>query len=265
MNNTNEIERRKSIEQDGSQSLNLVREGSRTLKHAIQQYTPVQVWDWLFKSCEVNGKVLLHEGLINVEDVQESILKGNCKKLGIKLPAWSILQCLLKSSKSDSSGLVLSEQMELNLTNIPRDRLFDWFLAPLLTMKEQIKGLKLEENEEVFLKKLVMVCKNDRPEEWDDTGFPSGDKVRVAQMQAVIRRLQGIVGSMSRLPTFRRRFKNLVKVLYVEAIQMGLSLPDKHDTGSSKPGFGSRFLHGSRKGEEGSVQSTHERDHSDIV
>ncbi|XP_073282621.1 uncharacterized membrane protein At3g27390 [Primulina huaijiensis] len=258
-NDINEIARRQSIEQDGSHSLNLVSEGSRTLKRAIQQYTPVQVWDWLFKSCEVNGKVLLHEGLVNVEDVQECILKGNCKKLGVKLPAWSILQCLLKSSKSDSSGLVLSEHMELNPTNFPRDRFFDWFLAPLLTMKEQIKGLKLEENEEAFLKKLVMVCKNNTPEEWEDTGFPSGDKVRVAQLQAVIRRLQGIVGSMSRLPTFRRRFKNLVKVLYVEAIQMGLSSPG--DTGSSK----SRFPHARRKSEESSMQiNTHEHD-GDIV
>ncbi|XP_073147040.1 uncharacterized membrane protein At3g27390 isoform X2 [Henckelia pumila] len=255
-NDTNEIERGQSIDRNGSHSLNLVSEGSRTLKRAIQQYTPMQVWDWLFKSCEVNGKVLLHEGLINVEDVQECILKGNCKKLGIKLPALSILQCLIKSSKSDSSGLVLSEQMELNPTNFPRDRLFDWFLAPLLTMKEQIKGLKLEENEEVFLKKLVMVCKNDRPEEWDDSGFPSDDKVRVAQLQAVIRRLQGIVGSMARLPTFRRRFKNLVKVLYVEAIQMGLSLG-----GSSKSGFGGKFLNGRRNDEEGSIRSsTRERD-----
>lgn len=32
-------------------------------------------------------------------------------------------------------------------------------------------------------------------------------------------RLQGIVASMSRIPTFRRRFRNLLKVLYLEAIQ----------------------------------------------
>ncbi|KAK4386306.1 hypothetical protein Sango_2501200 [Sesamum angolense] len=43
-----------------------------------------------------------------------------------------------------------------------------------------------------------------------------------------------IVGSMSRLPTFRRRSRNWVKVLYVEAIQTGLL--DKHIAGSSKSG-----------------------------
>lgn len=31
-------------------------------------------------------------------------------------------------------------------------------------------------------------------------------------------RLRGIVASLSHLPTFRRRFRNLVKVLYVEAV-----------------------------------------------
>lgn len=67
----------------------------------------IQVWDWLFKSCEVNGRILLREGLINIKDIEECIVKGNCKKLGIKLPAWSILQCLLASTKSDSSGLVI--------------------------------------------------------------------------------------------------------------------------------------------------------------
>lgn len=52
-------------------------------------------------------------------------------------------------------------------------------------------------------------------------------------------RLQGIVGSFSRVPTFRRRFKNLVKVLYLEAIQTGL-IADT-DGGSSKAGNRNRY------------------------
>lgn len=65
------------------------------------------MWGWLFKSCEINGRILLRDGLIDVKDVEECILKGNCKKLGVKLPAWSLLQCLLASAKSLSSGLVI--------------------------------------------------------------------------------------------------------------------------------------------------------------
>lgn len=58
-------------------------------------------------SCEVNGRLLLQDGLITTEDIEECILKGNCKKLSIKLPAWCILQCLLSSAKSNSPGLVI--------------------------------------------------------------------------------------------------------------------------------------------------------------
>lgn len=67
----------------------------------------IQIWDWLFKACEVNGRILLRDGLIDIKDIEECIIKGNCKKLGIRLPAWSILQCLHASAKSNSSGLVI--------------------------------------------------------------------------------------------------------------------------------------------------------------
>ncbi|CAN1127877.1 Uncharacterized membrane protein At3g27390 [Linum perenne] len=201
----------------------LVPERTRSLKRTIQEFKAVQIWDWLFKSCEVNGRILLREELINTKDIEECLLKGNCKKLGIKLPAWTILQCLLTSAKQDSSGLVISDDVELTAANGPRDKVFDWFIEPLLIMKEQIRKLELKENEEMSLRRLVMVNKNERPEDWDEEGFPSGDHVRRAQLQALIRRLQGIVASMSRVPTFRRRFKNLVKVLSIEAIQVDAS------------------------------------------
>lgn len=109
---------------------------SRTLKWKIQQYKPMQVsdiwlsmfglqiyilvfcyratepffqvWGWLFRSCEVNGRILLREGLIDMKDIEDCIVKGNCKKLSIKLPSWSILQCLVTSAKSDSCiGLLI--------------------------------------------------------------------------------------------------------------------------------------------------------------
>ncbi|XP_059661295.1 uncharacterized membrane protein At3g27390 [Cornus florida] len=249
MSTTDSLERIKSLEndkndqnngRDGSYNSKLVSERSRTLKWSIQQYAPIQVWDWLFKSCEVNGRILLRDGLIDVKDIEECILKGNCKKLGIKLPAWCILQCLLASAKSDSSGLLISDEVELTKTNAPRDKVFEWFIGPLLTMKEQIKTLHLDENEEICLRNLIMGCKNEKPEEWDNTGFPSSDNVRRAQLQAIIRRLQGIVGSMSRMPTFRRRFRNLVKVLCLEAIQRGI-LSDDRVVESLKSRYGKTF------------------------
>ncbi|KAH9745441.1 hypothetical protein KPL70_004073 [Citrus sinensis] len=168
-------------------------------------------------------RILLRDGLINIKDVEECIKTGNCKKLGIKLPAWSILQCLLISAKSDSSGLVISDDLELTRINSPRDKVFEWFIGPLLIIKEQIKKLQLDVNEEISLRKLVMEHKNEKPDDWDNSDFPSSDNVRKAQLQAIIRRLQGIVASMSRIPTFRRRIRNLVKILYIEAIQASAS------------------------------------------
>ncbi|XP_015578083.1 uncharacterized membrane protein At3g27390 isoform X2 [Ricinus communis] len=205
---------------------------SRTLKLAIQQYKPVHVWDWLFKSSEDNGRILLRDNLINIKDIEACLMKGDCKKLSIKLPALSLVQCLLASAKSDSSGLVISDDAELTRINGPRDKLFEWLIGPLLIMKEQIKQLQLDENEEACLKRIIMKCQNEKLEDWDDFGFPSNDNLRRAQLQGIIRRLEGIVSSMTRIPTFRRRFMNLMKVLYVEAIQAAAS--SGHSRGSSK-------------------------------
>nr|GEZ24440.1 uncharacterized membrane protein At3g27390 [Tanacetum cinerariifolium] len=144
------------------------------------------------------------------------------KNVTENIRAWSIMQCLLASAKSESSGLVISDEVELTRTNLPRDKVFEWFIGPLLVMKEQIKGLQLSGDEEFCLRKLVMKYQNMKPEDWDDSGFPSNDHIRRAQLQAIIRRLQGIVGSMSRMLTFRRKFKKLVKVLYLEALQAGI-------------------------------------------
>ncbi|KAL5581671.1 hypothetical protein UlMin_014113 [Ulmus minor] len=227
---------------EGSYNLKLTSERSRTLKWAIQQYKPMQVWDWLFKSCEVNGRILFQEGLIDMKDIEECILTGNCQKLGIKLPAWSLLQCLLTSAKFNSAGLVIADGVELTKSNVPKDKVFEWFIGPLLIMKEQIKSLELDENEEMCLRELVMKHKNEKPEEWDDTAFSSSNNVKRAQLQAIIRRLQGLVASMSRIPTFRRRFRNLVKMLYLEALQAGTSANQMGGMLQATQGSGSRSL-----------------------
>ncbi|KMS96457.1 hypothetical protein BVRB_9g225110 [Beta vulgaris subsp. vulgaris] len=213
-----------NVEKDGREGLGdstLTSQRSRTLKAAIQHYKPIKLLDWLFKSCEVNGRKLLHEGLINVQDIRDCVVKGDCKKLGTALPAWCLMRCLLVSAKSDSPGLVVPDESDLTITNWPRDKMFLWFIEPLLIMKEQIRKLNLEENEEACLQRAIMQSKNQIPEDWDDIGFPSEDNIRRAQLQSIIRRLQGIVGSMSRMPTFRRRFQHLVRVLYMEAAKTG--------------------------------------------
>nr|GFC57144.1 uncharacterized membrane protein At3g27390 isoform X1 [Tanacetum cinerariifolium] len=39
-------------------------------------YDLLQMWDWLFKSCQVNERILFRDGLIDVKDIEECILKG---------------------------------------------------------------------------------------------------------------------------------------------------------------------------------------------
>lgn len=161
----------------------------------------------------MNGRILLHDGLISIKEIEECIEKGNCRKLSIKLPAWCMLQCLLASAKRDSSGLVTSKSLllvfplplrfgynhsyafkfpgddvELTRSTVPRDKVFEWFIGPLLIMKEQLKKLQLDESEEACLRKLVIGCKNENPEDWNDFDYPSSDNVRRAQLQAIIRR-----------------------------------------------------------------------------
>ncbi|KAJ4831106.1 hypothetical protein Tsubulata_027026 [Turnera subulata] len=229
-NNNNSLKNRR----ENSLISKLISQKSRTLKWEVQQFKPMQVWEWLFKSCEVNGRILIRDGLISIKDIEECLIKGNCKTLNIRLPAWSIFQCLLTSAKSDSPGLVISEDTELTRINGPSDKVFQWYIEPLLIMKEQLKKLQLNEREEMCLRRLIIKCESDKPEDWDDTGFPSDDNVRRAQLQAIIRRLQGIVASMSRIPTFWRRIRNLLKVLYVEAIQAGASANHIGGTRKSK-------------------------------
>ncbi|URE34463.1 hypothetical protein MUK42_16520 [Musa troglodytarum] len=220
----NEVEQNKTKNGKVLSGLNrtkLASERSRTMKKAIEQLKPIQIWDWLFRSCEINGRILLGEGLITVADIEECIVKGKCKKLSIKLPSWCILQCLLRSAKSDSYGLLISDEVEVSNLNWPNDKVLDWILGPLLIMKDQIRRLQLDENEEACLRKLILTSKNEKPKDWDGEGFPSDDNIRKAQLQAIFRRLQGIVGNMSRIPSFRRRFNSLVKSLYLEAIESG--------------------------------------------
>ncbi|KAL6986847.1 hypothetical protein U1Q18_042038 [Sarracenia purpurea var. burkii] len=150
-----------------------------------------------------------------------------------------------------------ADDVELTRSNCPKEKLFEWFIEPLLIMKEQIKGLQLNENEETCLKMLIMQCKNDKPEEWDDSGFASSNNVRRAQLQAIIRRLQGMVGSMSRMPTFRRRFQNLVKVLCVEAIRTGIL--------ANNLGVRLKTRHGGKNGEAVAEKSELKAEDGNIV
>nr|GLL46656.1 uncharacterized membrane protein At3g27390 [Ipomoea trifida] len=62
-----------------------------------------QVWDWLFKSCEVNGIILLHEGLIDAKDIVSYIAGGKMQEVSRE----TSLLVHFESARSNSAGLVI--------------------------------------------------------------------------------------------------------------------------------------------------------------
>ncbi|KAF9595730.1 hypothetical protein IFM89_003472 [Coptis chinensis] len=84
-------------------------------------------------------------------------------------------------------------------------------------MKEQIKSLHLKETEELYLYKLCLYCGNEkRVNAWNNSGVPPVDEIKSAQLHSISRRLQGFCSMLSRLPSFRRRFHEVVKALVQE-------------------------------------------------
>lgn len=86
------------------------------------------------------------------------------------------------------SFVLVADNVEVTNFNWPKDKVFDWMLGPLLVIKEQIKKLDINEDEEMSLRKLIMMNKNEKPSDWDDSGFPSDDNIKRSQLQAIIRR-----------------------------------------------------------------------------
>ncbi|KAJ9170777.1 hypothetical protein P3X46_018857 [Hevea brasiliensis] len=181
-------------------------EKANTLKTAV-------IWDSFFKAFEDTGKELLRDKAIGVSDLdawQNS--KSNIINIGI--PAYAFLECFLCSIKTDSSGFILRDNVEITSVNRPEGRVFNWLYEPMCIMKEQIKSLNLNKNEELyFYKHCLYGGEPARIESWQNGGIPPQDKIKRAQLEGISRRLQGFCLTLSRLPTSRRRFFEVVKAI----------------------------------------------------
>ncbi|KAJ4959996.1 hypothetical protein NE237_019906 [Protea cynaroides] len=185
-----------------------------SLKNSMIELKPVELLDALFVECKKHGELLVSEGLIRPEDIEDSKSStGGSRVLSIGLPAYCILQALLRSAKANCEGVLLSDNVtEITPANRPKESLFDWFFNPLLILKEQIKAKNLSEAEENYLCKLVLLsCLPGRLNILDLT--PPEPEQKQAELDAFARRLQGITKTISRYPTFRRRFACLVQGL----------------------------------------------------
>ncbi|XP_043726150.1 uncharacterized membrane protein At3g27390-like [Telopea speciosissima] len=185
-----------------------------SFKNSMIELKSVELLDGLFVECKKNGELLVAEGLIRPEDIEDSKSStGGTGVLSIGLPAYCILLALLRSANANVEGILLSDNVtEITTTNRPKESFFEWFFNPLLILKDQIKAKNLSEAEENYLRKIVLLsCQPDRLKILNLT--PPETEQKHAELDAFARRLQGITKTISRYPTFRRRFVSLVRCL----------------------------------------------------
>ncbi|KAL2576159.1 hypothetical protein AAZX31_16G061900 [Glycine max] len=179
----------------------------------IAELKSFELLDALFKECFRVGEKLVSEGIITRKDIKEANSGNGSRVISIGLPAYCLVQGLLRSAKLNSVGIMISDETELTTSNRPRETFFDWFVNPLLIIKEQIKAENLSVSEEDYLCKLVLLSGDADRLKNSSVGPAPESEVKRAELEALARRLQGITKSMSRFPTFKRRFDDLVRSL----------------------------------------------------
>ncbi|KAE9614314.1 hypothetical protein Lal_00016790 [Lupinus albus] len=200
---------------------------SRSVRETIHEVKMVQIWGNMMKNCEMKGKELLDANVLTHDDLCEWLRGKNSNEaaiVGVGLPCYSLLQTLLFSIKANSSGLLLLEDFEVTYFNRPKDKLLDWFFNPVMVLKEQIRAINLEESEVRYLEKVVLFGSNkQRLEVWDNGSFVLPDGLKAAQIEGICRRMIGMTRSVSKLPTYRRKFRHVVKDLVIYSLEKNIS------------------------------------------
>ncbi|XP_078440772.1 putative membrane protein At3g27390 isoform X2 [Wolffia australiana] len=161
---------------------------SVSFKNSVLELNPLKLLEHLFAECEVYGEELISKGLITAEEV------GDYSKAGkgvvrVGLPAYAILRTLLRSAAAEAEGILLSDETEITASNKPRDTFFDWFLEPLIIIKEQIRAEKLSCEEEEYLCRLVLFAGDSiRAKESTSGGPLEFAERRRAEIDAIARR-----------------------------------------------------------------------------
>ncbi|XP_051140895.1 uncharacterized membrane protein At3g27390 [Andrographis paniculata] len=190
---------------------------SRSVREVIKEVKLVQIWESTMKSSEVRGKDLLDAGVLVTSDLCDWLKakrSSDAYIMDIGLVCYSFMHTLLDSIKAGSNGMILHDGTEVNHMNRPQDKLTDWFFQPALVMKEQIRVLKLEDGEIRYLEKLLLFGSlKDRAKAWDNGSFVPNDALRAAQIEGIARRMIGMCRSLSKFPTYRRKFRQVVKDL----------------------------------------------------
>ncbi|KAK9713071.1 hypothetical protein RND81_06G001100 [Saponaria officinalis] len=170
----------------------------------------IMIWDNFFKAYEEIGAQLFQNGALEFQDL-ESWKNSKNKIVNIGLPAYAFVECFLRSIKKGSPGFVLRDDVEITTVNRPEGRIFDWLYEPMCVIKGQIKQMNLTEIEELYLYGHCLYAGDvERMEAWQNGTAPPSDTIRRAQLEGISRRLQGLCLTLSRMPTSRRRFIEVV-------------------------------------------------------
>ncbi|XP_031265089.1 LOW QUALITY PROTEIN: uncharacterized membrane protein At3g27390-like [Pistacia vera] len=180
----------------------------------LTEFKPFELLEGLLKECKRHGEIMVLEGLITDKDIEEAKSSSGSRVVSIGLPAYCLFKALVRSAKANSSGILLADNIgEINSTNKPKDAFFDWFLNPFLIMKDQIRAENLTEEEEDYLGKSILLCGDlVRLKNTNSCSPPESERKR-AELDAFARRLLGLTKSISRYPTYRRHFENLIETL----------------------------------------------------
>ncbi|XP_030975650.1 uncharacterized membrane protein At3g27390 [Quercus lobata] len=196
---------------------------SRSVIETIQEVKVVQIWESMVRYCEMRGRELLDADVITTADLYEWLPAKNSDEaaiISVGLPCYSFLQALLNSIKANSGGLLLLDGVEVTYFNRPKEKLLDWFFNPVMVLKEQIRVIRLGEDEVRFLEKAVLFGSNtQRMEAWENGSLAPQDALRAAQIQGISRRMIGMIRSVSKFPTYRRRFRQVVKDLITYSLE----------------------------------------------
>ncbi|KNA03843.1 hypothetical protein SOVF_205270 isoform B, partial [Spinacia oleracea] len=190
---------------------------SRSVRETIQEVKMVQVWGNMMNTIEIKGKELLDANVLTRADLYEWLKAKNSHEapiIGVGLHSYSALYTLTCSIQAGADGIMLLDGVIINHVNRPQDRILDWFFNPLMVLKEQIKTLKLGNGEMQYLERVLLFGSHpQRMEAWENGSVISQDPLRAAQIQGISRRMTGMSRSITKLPTYRRRYRHLIKNL----------------------------------------------------
>ncbi|KAL2906217.1 hypothetical protein RDABS01_004927 [Bienertia sinuspersici] len=177
------------------------------------------VWGNMMRTCEIRGRELLDARVLTRADLYEWLKAKNSNEapiIGVGLPSYSTLHTIVRSIQEGADGILLCDDVIITHENRPQDRLIDWFFQPLLVLKEQIRILRLSDGELQYLNRVLLIgSQPQRMDAWDNGSVIPQDPLRAAQIQGISRRMSGLARSMSKLPTYRRRYRHIVKDLLV--------------------------------------------------